>query len=125
MTPVTELLNLTAGLLLRLGLPLVFTAGVIWLLRRLDARWQSDAEQARPVVAVEPCWEFRHCSPARAAACPAYLDPTQPCWQHFRDSHGNLNQPCLACELFRRAAVPAHAAGGTRVLTSGSLAKPK
>ena len=112
MDPITAATKMVAGLLLRLGLPILITAGVVWLFRRLDARWQKEAEQARrqlPSVPVERCWEERQCPPERAVACQAYLDQSQPCWQLFRDQQGNLQERCLACQLFQRAAVPAPA----------------
>jgi hypothetical protein len=109
MLPIAQIATIVVGLLLRLGLPLVVTAGTIWLLRRLDARWQAEAEQTRrqiPVVPVERCWEVKNCPPEQAVHCPAYLDQGTPCWQQFRDRKGQLQQRCLACELFAHAAVP-------------------
>jgi hypothetical protein len=109
MDPTSAATNLVVGLLLRLGVPLLLTAGAIWLLRRLDARWQHEAEQTRTQllqVPVARCWELRNCPPDRAAACPAFLDQSQPCWQTFRDQQGNLRPRCLACQLFRQAVIP-------------------
>jgi hypothetical protein len=109
MDPIAEIATVVAGLLLRLGLPLVVTAGAIWLLRRLDARWQAEAEQTStqvPVVPVERCWEVKQCPPEKVVHCPAYLDQGAPCWQQLRDGSGHLQERCLACELFARAVVP-------------------
>ncbi len=109
MEPLAGALAIVAGLLLRLGVPLAVTAGAIWALRRLDARWQAEAERAplqTPVVLGERCWEFRHCPPERVVSCPAYLDQSMPCWQKLRDQNGNLQECCLACQLFQRARVP-------------------
>jgi hypothetical protein len=36
-------------LVLRLIVPLVITAILAWALRRLDARWQREAQRPRPV----------------------------------------------------------------------------
>jgi hypothetical protein len=109
MEPIAGVLSVLTGLLLRLALPVAVTGGAVWLLRGLDARWQMEAERTRAqllVVPVEPCWETKHCPPERVVSCPAYLDQSAPCWQHFRDRSGNLQQRCLACQLFQQAAVP-------------------
>jgi hypothetical protein len=109
METLTAVANVVVGVLVRLGVPLLLTAGAIWLLRRLDARWQREAEQTRtlvPQVPVARCWEERNCPPERAVHCPAYQDQSQPCWQTFRDGQGNLQERCLACQLFQQAAVP-------------------
>ncbi len=109
MDPLSAVTNLVVGLLLRLGLPLILTAGAIWLLQRLDERWQQEAEQTRtqvPQVPVARCWEQRNCPPDRVVKCAAYLDQSQPCWQTFRDQQGNLQPRCLACQLFQQAVVP-------------------
>jgi hypothetical protein len=109
MEPVVGVVSVLTGLLLRLALPAAVTGGAVWLLRRLDARWQMEAERTRtqvPVVPVERCWEIKHCPPERVVSCPAYLDQSSPCWQYFRDRNGNLQERCLACELFQHAALP-------------------
>ena len=109
MDPVTTVVDIVLGLSLRLGLPLIITAGTIWLLRRVDIRWQHEAEQARaqaPQAAAPHCWEQRQCPPERVVVCAAYLDQSRPCWQTFRDSQGNLQQRCLACQWFQQAAAP-------------------
>ncbi len=109
MSAIAPIATIVAGLLLRLGLPLVVTAGAIWLLRRVDARWQAEAEQTRtqlPVVPIVRCWEVKHCPPEKVVGCPAYLDQGTPCWQQFRDRSGHLQERCLACQLFEQAVVP-------------------
>lgn len=109
MDPLATVIDMVLGLALRLGLPLIVTAGAIWLLRRVDAGWQREAEQARtqaPPAAGPPCWEQRHCPPERVVVCAAYLDQSRPCWQTLRDPQGNLQQRCLACQLFQQAVAP-------------------
>jgi len=109
--PLFTLLTVLAGLLLRLGLPLGVTALIVWLLRKLDARWQAEArQQAGPALATAPavpCWIARHCPEALRARCPAYARPDVPCWQVFRDAQGRLKPICLGCEVFRQAPAPA------------------
>ena len=101
------ILTIILGLLLRIGIPLAVTAGVIYLLHRLDQRWQKAALSV-PVVAPgsEPCWEVKECPEARQKACPAAAQPRVPCWQVFRSKSGVLREDCLSCEVFRQASVP-------------------
>jgi hypothetical protein len=98
------------GFLLRYVLPLAGTVVVVWLLRWLDARWQAEAGRlpvsAPPVLAGPTCWQVQGCPPERRVTCPAFLNPTTPCWQLFRDRDGNLRAGCLACEFFRAAPAP-------------------
>ena len=52
-------LTFVFGLLLRIGIPVAVTALVFFLLRRLDERWQKEA-QAIPVISSQrPCWEIK------------------------------------------------------------------
>lgn len=100
--------------LLRLGVPLLLTYGAAWLLRRLDARWQSEADAwsstARSSVIDDVpalrCWRLRDCPDDARAYCPAYRDRSTPCWQHFRDERGRMATRCLSCQVFRRWLVP-------------------
>lgn len=101
------------GFILRLGIPLALTAGLVRWLRQLDARWQLQAEQARrawpamrPSTFAPLCWEARGCSAERRTNCPAFVHPDVPCWQIFRNEHGHLKEACLECKVFRQAPVP-------------------
>ena len=105
------------GILIRFGLPLAVTILVIWFFRRLDARWQAEAEQqlkAQATLAMVeriPCWDQRHCPPERRASCPAYAQKEVPCWQVHRDKIGRLQEACLGCDVFLKAPIPATALG--------------
>jgi len=96
--------------LLRLGIPLGLTGIVVWWLRRLDVRWQSEAEalhhiqveQAEPQL---PCWQTKGCSPERQATCAAFLHNEKPCWQVMRGQEGRLPDRCLTCAVFQDAPV--------------------
>lgn len=108
-------LSVLGGLLLRFGVPIALTAILAWALRRLDARWQLDAERQQAAQAAAayspstPCWQVHQCSQERRKECPAYNDNTQPCWQHFRNGRGELPQRCLGCDVFKLAPIPLHA----------------
>jgi hypothetical protein len=106
--PLTALAAYLTGLLLRIIVPVTVTALFVWLLRKLDGHWQSEAEQVRPrMVNSLPCWVMRNCPTERRAQCQAFLQHDVPCWQMFRDPGGHLREACLTCQVFRRAPVPA------------------
>ncbi len=106
METLTEAAVVVAGFLLRFGVPLVITALLAWLLRRLDSRWQAEAEAMEVTHWVGSkeqrlaCWEARNCALSERRQCPAYQQPEMPCWHSFRDGNGALKEECLACELF-------------------------
>jgi len=120
-----SLAAILGGFVLRLAVPVAITAVIVWLLRRLDARWQREAEERQAVEreawsvergedvaprstlqAPRHCWEVRDCPPEVRDSCPAYAHPEMPCWQVFRNGGGRLKEECLDCELFRDAPVP-------------------
>lgn len=98
---------LILGVFLRLVLPLLLTALIVYGLRALDIRWQREAETERSLLIrdEEPCWRERGLSldeiKARAAA------GGKPCWQVHRLSNGYLREACLDCEVFLEAPAPA------------------
>ncbi len=120
MDALPELIAVLIGFLVRIGIPIGMTALLAWLLHRLDARWQREAEARAREAALtrvaergaagldgrRPCWEVRHCPPERRRSCPAYLHPELPCWQIFRAPDGQLQQTCLGCPVFRGAPLP-------------------
>jgi hypothetical protein len=98
------------GLLLRFGVPLLLTGLAAWGLRRLDQHWKMQAEHIRPAplgLGAAPaevrCWEQTDCPSEKREACPAYNQPSVPCWQVFRESGGELSAGCLRCDVFRHA----------------------
>ncbi len=99
--------SIVLGLALRLGLPVVLTAVLMVLLRKLDARWQQEGAANVPVLARNTrCWEAHNCSAEKRAACTAYARQDIPCWQVFRSKEGFLREQCVECETFRKAPVP-------------------
>lgn len=119
-----EAASILGMFLLRLGLPLAVTIALAWALRRLDARWQAEAAQARlmaldvSLVALSdenvdsrPCWEQRGCTAERRTRCPAYARPAEPCWLARMDSEDALPETCPACALFH-ATRAAHIVAG-------------
>ena len=105
-------LTVIGGILLRFGVPIALTALLAWALRRLDTRWQLEAEQqlvaqAGPAYKPStPCWQANQCSEEKRKLCPAYADAGKPCWQHFRNGRGELSERCLICDIFKLAPVP-------------------
>jgi hypothetical protein len=109
MDTITSLFAVLAGFLLRLVIPIVITMVAIYFLRRLDARWQAEAEAEAllPVVEKPHCWETKNCTPEMRATCPGYSSQA-PCWQARRNENGYLQEQCLGCDVFRKAPVPAY-----------------
>lgn len=97
-----DLLSFLAGVGLRLLIPIAVTALVIFLLRRLDARWQAgtspDAAPAQKTI----CWKVKACPEATRKSCRA-AKSNMPCWQVFRQQNGYLKEECLKCNVFLQA----------------------
>ena len=110
MTWLETFLAILTGVVLRLAIPLAFTALIIYFLRKLDARWQTEAETLAqlPVVEKPECWNIMNCTEEERAHCQA-LNAPQPCWQVNRRPNGYLAEKCIGCEVFRTAPVPVHA----------------
>ena len=106
-------LTVVIGFLIRIGIPIALTVLVIFWLRRLDERWQLEAQSQRPetaeIIKNIGCWEINNCSSEQRAGCIAFNHPETPCWQHFRNGNGSLREGCLACQVFRKSPVPVKA----------------
>jgi hypothetical protein len=112
MDTISTALAVLTGMLLRFGLPILVMAVAVYYLRRLDNRWQEEARRRMAETAVRPaaqtpCWEVHHCQDKEQ--CPAYMNPTIPCWQQFRSHEGLLKENCLDCSVFRNTPVPVKA----------------
>ena len=103
----TAVLAVVAGIALRLAIPIAITAIAIFFLRRLDNRWQAEAEEQLllPVVEKVKCWEIHGCTAEMRATCAGYKSE-QPCWQAFREENGHLQERCLGCDIFQKAPIP-------------------
>ena len=106
METITSFLVIFAGLLLRLAIPIIGTAILIYFLRRLDAQWQAEAQRLPTPVQKTECWKVKGCSPAQRKVCKATSSPL-PCWQVFRQSNGYMQEKCISCEVFTDAPIPA------------------
>lgn len=103
------LLTLCFGLLLRLALPIAMTLIAVYVLRKLDAHWQAQAEaelagQAEKIKRPE-CWKIKNCPLEQRQNCLAFL-ATDFCWQVYRLPNGQLQEKCLTCEVFLDAPIP-------------------
>ena len=103
----TAILTLLLGLIIRLGLPMLVTVLIVIGLRRLDIRWQKEAELERSLFVrdEEPCWKEQGLSMEEIKARAA--ESGKPCWQIHRLSNGYLREACLDCEVFINAPAPA------------------
>ena len=120
--------QLEAGLIVlglffvRLGIPLVVIAAISYWLRRVDARWATEASayqrakawagQPTPLTALQkpaidpPCWERRGCSPLQQAQCAAGQQPCLPCWLARLRQEGKLPAACTGCAIFALPVAP-------------------
>ncbi len=101
-----EILAVVLGVFLRLVVPLVLTALVVYLLHKLDARWQAEAERERAALVKDemPCWKEQGLAMEEIKLRAAKAD--QPCWQTHRLANGYLREACLDCEVFLSAPAP-------------------
>lgn len=93
------------GIAARLAFPILLTAAIVLLLRRLDARWQIEAQNPPAKVEKPACWEIKGCSPELSKACVGRTSP-MPCWQARRTANGYLREECLGCAIFMKAPAP-------------------
>lgn len=98
-----DFLEIFAGGLLRLLLPVGLTLIFAVLLKRLDDRWRVEslretmaaAGVSGPVQDLH-CWEAHGCSPDRRSQCHASQNPDQPCWESF-SVKGEMQSACKRC----------------------------
>ena len=113
MENLNELLVVLGGILLRLGIPILVTLGLWRLLKKLDERWQADANQRRTALVSSGalpgnvgCWEINQCTPENYRQCKAYQNKETPCWQVFRSQNGQMQEKCIGCQVFQKAPTP-------------------
>jgi hypothetical protein len=102
------ILAVLTGLFVRLVVPLAITALVVLVLRKMDARWQAEAENERKVLVKDetPCWKEQGLPMDEIKL--REEKGNRPCWQTHRLSNGYLREACLDCEVFLTAPIPAH-----------------
>jgi hypothetical protein len=106
MDTIYSILAVMAGVFIRLAVPLGLTGAVIFLLRKLDARWQAEAGLQTVKTPKPECWKIKNCPPERIKSCQASTS-SLPCWQVNRRPNGYLREDCLTCEVFIDAPIPA------------------
>lgn len=102
----TTFLALLSGVLVRLAIPILGTAVLIYFLRRLDERWQAETSLDPAAIQKLECWKIKNCSSSEQKICGARTSPL-PCWQFHRQSSGHLLEDCLSCNVFIDAPIPA------------------
>lgn len=95
------------GVLLRLIVPLALTALVVFMLHKLDARWQAEAELEKGILVKDemPCCKEPGVSIEQITLRLALGE--RPCWQTHRLVNGHLREDCLDCAVFRDTPMPA------------------
>ncbi|HSJ87698.1 MAG TPA: hypothetical protein VK909_10855 [Anaerolineales bacterium] len=105
MDTLISVLYIVLGFFLRLAIPILGTAILVFLLRRLDARWQAEAAR-QPLPTNKPdCWKIKGCPSDEMEKCPG-AKSSLPCWQVYRLPNGYLNEDCITCKVFIEAPVP-------------------
>jgi hypothetical protein len=106
METITSILFVLTGLLLRLAIPILATVVLVFFLRKLDTRWQREAELLPKVTEKPECRKNQ----VGASEQPVKYDASSsqlPCWQANRLPNGYLNEDCLSCQVFTEAPIPA------------------
>jgi hypothetical protein len=106
METLTSILAILAGLLLRFAVPIAGTIVLVYLLRKLDAHWQAEAELTPITIDKVECWNAKGCSEEQRKNCIGAVSPL-PCWQVHRQPNGYLQEKCISCEVFTNAPIPA------------------
>ncbi len=103
---ITSILVLLTGVFVRLIVPLAVTALIVFLLSKLDARWQAEAEKEHTALVKDemPCWKEQGLAMDEIKL--QVSKNKQPCWQTHRLSNGYLCEACFDCEVFLAAPVP-------------------
>lgn len=105
METLVSFLYMIVGLLVRLAIPIFGTVLLVYFLRKLDRRWQAEAELHHQVLEKPECWKIKGCPPQQSENCEA-TKSALPCWQVNRLPNGYLNEQCLSCEVFTEAPLP-------------------
>jgi len=98
-------LPVVVGLLLRLALPILGTGILMYFLRKMDARWQEEAQLTPVSTQKVECWKIKGCTPEQRKNCIA-ATLSLPCWQAYRLPNGYLREECISCKVFIDAPTP-------------------
>jgi len=105
METLASIVTIIAGLLLRFAIPIAGTLILVYLLRKLDAHWQAEAELTPIAIEKVECWKVKGCSEGQRKNCIGSSSPL-PCWQAYRQPNGYLQEKCISCEVFTNAPIP-------------------
>jgi hypothetical protein len=105
LNPWLEIATVVGLFLLRLGVPVTVTFLVAYLFKRLDQKWEQDAEHRmgtapEQIAGRPPCWVEKDCGPVRRSECPACKLTDLPCWLARIRMQGELPKSCLDCDRF-------------------------
>lgn len=106
METLLSIFYILAGFILRLAIPIGGTIILILFLRKLDSRWQAEAEKQALSTEKLDCWKVAGGLPEQVENRESGKSPI-PCWQVYRLPNGYLNEKCMTCEVFTEAPVPA------------------
>lgn len=104
---INSALAVVFGLALRLAIPVAITLLAVYILHKVDVRWQEEAASLPPPVVVEKprCWDIKNCTIEQRSQCHSQT-LAEPCWQLHRLPNGYLREECLDCQVFHQAPIP-------------------
>jgi hypothetical protein len=104
---INSTLAVLIGLLLRLAIPIVITLLAVYILHKVDVRWQEEAAQMPAPEDVEKPLgrNIKNC-PVEKKSGFISLNSAEPCWQTHRLDNGYLPEECLDCQVFHQAPIP-------------------
>ena len=109
MNPFEQTVVMFGFVVLRLMVPLAVTVLVVWWLRRLDTRWETEGRAQDMAAQVRsrgrtalrepdrPCWEIHGCSAEERSHCDACRNSSLPCWLVRMQLTGKLGGKCVGC----------------------------
>jgi hypothetical protein len=95
METLISFLYIIVGLLLRLAIPILGTLLLVFFLRKLDKRWQAEAELLPQRMGKPECWKIQGYTSQQIEKYEANKSEL-PCW----------HEECLSCQVFTEAPIP-------------------
>ena len=107
-----DALVIVGMLFLRIGLPILFTVGVGYAIKRvLSAGYESrpgvvvtqQTAAGAPLVRRLQCWEVKKCDEATRQNCTAFKRADIPCWLARQLDGQRLKDACYNCAFYQPA----------------------
>ncbi len=106
---IQDILVIAGMFFLRIGLPLLITMGVGYLIQRwlepkavheqFEGMIRSAQEQRAASAMIRPCWEIKNCPAEARATCAAGQQADIPCWLARQIDGQPLPEGCAMCKV--------------------------